>query len=136
MNTDVAATSSPTHNQIIRGLDKLAMSADAKALLSQIAEISATVGGQLIYMGRRIIGFILDLIRCFPNTAFGLIAAFVVATLVSSVPLIGALIGPLLTPLLLALGVAQGSFADIQRGDIADRVKHFIDGLGLGAASA
>ena len=112
----------PSRADVIGGIERLALSADAKALLAQIADTSTTVGGQIIYIGRRIIGFILDLLRSFPNTAFGLIAGFVVATLIASIPLVGALIGPLLTPLLLALGIAKGALADLQQGEIGQRV--------------
>lgn len=114
-----------TKSEIRIELDRLAISADAKAVLDDIAAVTANVGGKIIVIGRQILHFLLDLFNQFPNTAFGAIAAFVVASLVASVPLVGALLSTFLSPLLLAFGIAGGAIADIQNSAIKSRIAQF-----------
>lgn len=103
-------------------IDRLDVSADAKALLNDLLEVVIEIGGQVISAGQRIVAFVFDTMRRFPNTAFGVIVALVISTLIASIPLLGAVLGPLLTPLLLAFGLAAGALADMQDGPIRSRI--------------
>ena len=99
-------------------IESLPISADAKAILFDIAEITIDVGGKLVQAGRKILSFVFDLVQRFPNTTFGVLVGFVLTALVSSVPLLGPVLGALLGPLLIALGIGMGALADM-KGDRA-----------------
>ena len=123
-------------SDLSRKIDQLALSADAKVILSQIAEASAKVGEQVIYVGRHVLSFIFDLVRQFPNTTFGAIAGFAISALIASIPFVGAALAAFLGPLLMALGVARGAVADMTNSAITSRVAAFetqLRGLEVGA---
>lgn len=111
-------------------IDRLSVSADAKALLNDLLEMAIEVSGRVIDAGRRILAFVFDLVERFPNTAFGVIVALVVSTLIASIPLLGLVLGPLLSPLLLAFGLAAGAIADLKDAPLRARVgaleRHFV----------
>lgn len=121
--------SMPPKRVICDRIDRLSVSADAKALLNDLLELAIDVGGRVIDAGRRILAFIFDLVERFPNTAFGVIVALVVSTLIASIPLLGLVLGPLLSPLLLAFGLAAGAIADLKDAPLRARVgvleRHF-----------
>lgn len=103
-------------------IERLEVSADAKALLNDLLEVVIEVGGRVISAGHRIVTFVFDMMQRFPNTAFGVIVALVISSLIASIPLLGVLLGPLLTPLLLAFGLAAGAVADMQEVSIRSRI--------------
>ena len=113
----------PTKHQLLERIDSLPISADAKALLHDLVSVSVEVGGRLIAVGRRIVAFVFDMVRDFPNTTFGLIVAFVISALIASVPIIGPILSAFLAPLLVAFGLAKGALADLQHRQITGRVK-------------
>lgn len=126
-NEDVALIdlSNPPSKRYLRDrIDRLAVSADAKALLYDLADITLDIGGKVVSAGRQILAFVLDLVKRFPDTAFGVIVALVVSSLIAAIPLLGVVLGPLLTPLLLAFGLASGALADLKEAAIRSRVSH------------
>jgi hypothetical protein len=136
-NDDVSLIelSNPPSKRYLRDrIDRLAISADSKALLYDLADITVDVGGKVVSAGRQILAFVLDLVKRFPNTAFGVIVALVVSSLIGAIPLFGVVLGPLLTPLLVAFGLASGALADLQEGAIRSRVsqleRHFMTTTG------
>ncbi len=104
-------------------IDRMALSADAKALINDLSNVVIEVGGRLVDVGRQIVAFILDLARRYPNTAFGLIVAAVISSLIASIPLFGPILAPLLAPLLLAFGIAAGAIADLRNAPMNARIK-------------
>ncbi len=112
----------PSRTELHDRIDRLTVSADAKALLSQIVDVTALVGGKVVQVGRKIISFILETFKMFPNTAFGLIVGYVIATLIASIPFIGAVLGAFLGPLLIALGLLRGAIEDMKTAAIRQRV--------------
>ncbi|NBB40114.1 MULTISPECIES: hypothetical protein [Sphingomonadaceae] len=110
-------------------IERLSISADAKALLNDLLDVVIEVGGRVIAAGRQILAFIFDLVRRFPNTTFGVIVALVVSSLITSIPLLGLILGPLLSPLLLAFGLVAGAIADLKdaplRARVVDLERHF-----------
>ena len=95
--------------QILRRIDSLNLSADAKALLADLLKLATKVGETALRIGRKILDFVLSLIQHFPNLAFAVVLAAVLAALFAMVPLLGGLLSPILTPLALALGVSWGA---------------------------
>jgi len=115
--------SDPPSKSILRdSIDRLDISADAKALLNDILDMTVQAGGQVLAVGRQILAFVFDLVQRFPNTAFGVIVALVISSLIAAIPLIGALLAPLLTPLLVAFGLAAGAVADLKQAGIRSRI--------------
>ncbi|MGZ0071985.1 hypothetical protein ACT9ST_09800 [Sphingobium limneticum] len=110
-------------------IERLTISADAKALLNDLLDVVVEVGGRVIAAGRQILAFIFDLVQRFPNTTFGVIVALVVSSLITSIPLLGLVLGPLLSPLLIAFGLLAGAIADLKdaplRARVADLERHF-----------
>lgn len=132
-NEDIALVdlSNPPSKRYLRDrIDRLAISADAKALLYDLADVTLEIGGKIVAAGRQILTFLFDLAKRFPNTAFGVIVALVVSSLIAAIPLLGVVLGPLLTPLLLAFGLASGALADLKEAAIRARVsqieRHFM----------
>ena len=105
---------------IVDQIDRMDISADAKALLRDLARITIRVGEVVIAIGRKALDFALELTKVFPNMVFGVIVGLIVGALVGSVPIIG----PLLAPLAVAFGLAKGALEDVQdtglRGRVAD----------------
>ncbi len=97
-------------------IESMAMSADAKAILVDIADTTIEIGGKLVQAGRKILSFVFDMVQRFPNTTFGALVGFVLTALVASVPILGPVLGALVGPLLLALGIGMGALADM-KGD-------------------
>lgn len=115
----------PGRKELVARIEQLPLSADAKAILRDIADVSVSVGERLVAAGRQVIAFALELARQFPQTTFGLIIGFVIASLIASIPLLGSLLGPLFGPLLIALGIAKGAIEDMRTNAMRDRVDQF-----------
>ena len=111
--------------QILRRIDSLSLSADAKALLADLLKLGTEVGNAVLRIGRKVLDFVLSLIQHFPTLGFAVVLAAVVAALLSMVPVLGGLLSPLLAPLALALGVSWGAMKEYETGDLADGVKEF-----------
>ncbi|WP_374584626.1 hypothetical protein [Ideonella dechloratans] len=114
-----------TDAQILRRIDSLSLSADAKALLAELLKLGTEVGNAVLRIGKKVLDFVLSLIQQFPTLSFAVVLAAVLTALLSMVPVLGALLGPVLTPLALALGVSWGALKEYETGDLADRVKEF-----------
>jgi len=108
--------------KIKSSIERLNCSADTKALLMDLAQITLTVGERIVAVGRKIITVAFDLVERYPNTTFGLVVGLTLSVLVSSVPLLGFLLGPLLTPLFLAFGLSMGALADFKEFGVRSRI--------------
>lgn len=117
-----AIVQSPTLRALDKQLDRLSISADAKALLRDLARLSVTVGAAALNIGRRIVGFIMDLAQRYPNTAFGVIVGVVLTLLIAAVPFIGPFLAGFLGPLMIAFGLAVGAIRDMGDAELRSRV--------------
>lgn len=125
-----SAEQSLTLRQIRSKIDRMAVSADTKALLMDIASITIKVGEQIVAFGRKIVSYILGLVQKFPNTAFGIVVALVLGALVASafggIPLVGAILVAKLKAIMLLFGIAKGALTDIARMPIGGEVDGFV----------
>lgn len=127
-------SSSQTDSQLLRSIQSLSISADAKALLADLLKITTRVGDTLLRIGRKILDFVLNLLRHFPHLGFAALIALVVGALVSMVPIIGVFLSAVITPLGLVLGVTWGASIELSSDDLGDRIRSFVDGFsGLNA---
>jgi hypothetical protein len=108
-------------------LERLAIPADAKALLAQLAETTVRAGDYVLQAGRRILQFALECVKLFPATTFGVIVGATLSMLVGSVPVLGAVLGPLVGPLLVALGLGVGALVDVLDAGFSDRLRRLAD---------
>ncbi|NIJ17517.1 hypothetical protein [Sphingobium vermicomposti] len=115
----------PTKRELARQLDRVAMSADAKVLMGKLLETTMEVAGKIIEVGRRIMAFVLELFRRFPNTTFGAAIGLTLSFLISSIPLAGLVLGPLLGPILMAFTIGNGAFADMKNSAVSKQVELF-----------
>lgn len=120
--------------QILRKIESLSLSADAKALLADLLKLGTEVGSVVLRIGRKVLDFVLSLIQQFPKLSFAVVLTAVLAALLSMVPVLGGLLSPVLTPLALALGVSWGALQEYETGDLADRVKEFAARFALAGA--
>ena len=111
--------------QILRQIESLSVSADAKALLVDLLMLGTRVGQAVLRVGRKIIDFVLSLLRAFPHMGFAGLVAVVVTALISMVPFIGLALASVLGPLALALGIVVGGVVDFQSSDLEARVRDF-----------
>jgi len=123
-----------TDDQIRRRIESLEVSADVKALLSDLLRMAARVGNTVLRIGRKILDFVLTLARLFPTLTFAVVIVSVLTTLVAMVPVVGGLIASIIGPLMFALGVAGAAALEVQAGDFRQRVADFAAGFKTQAA--
>ena len=95
-----------------RRIEKLDISADAKALTMDLARLTMKVGNQIVAIGRKIISVVFDLARKFPMTSFGTCVGLAVSLLIGSIPVLGPLLAPIFGPILIAFGLTLGALQD------------------------
>ena len=108
-------------------LERTSLSADVKAIMSDIMHLTIKVGGKVLAIGRKILTFVLDLVKTFPAIAMGTIAALVITAVVGSVPIIGAPLAAFVGPILLAIGVTAGALKDFTNDQLQDRITNLVE---------
>src|SRR5690606_32094335 len=119
---DALSSQTYTRRQVRQMIDNMNVSADAKSLLNKIAETAIQVGERIIHIGKKILEYVIELVKSYPKATFGLILGLVLGGLVTAIPVIGFLFGWLLQPLLPALGLALGWKADINDSALKKRI--------------
>ena len=109
--------------KIVDRIERMDVSADAKAFLKDLASISVKIGDTLVHVGRKIIDFAMDLAARFPNTVFGVMIGLLVMTLIALVPAIGAAMAVTVGPLLVAFGLTKGALADMHDSAVKQRIR-------------
>ena len=112
----------PSRRALSGDIDRLELSADAKVMLARLLRTTATIAGRVIEIGRRILAFVLETVKMFPNTTFGIVIGCTMAVLVGSMAVLGAVLGPIVGPLLVALGLGTGAILDMQDGALRARI--------------
>lgn len=104
-------------------IERMALSADAKALLSDLARITVHFGGVLIPIGRKILTLALEIVRSFPNTVFGIVVTVAVGLVLGSMGKVAVALGAVLTPLMLIFAVTKGMMADFAQANWASSLR-------------
>jgi hypothetical protein len=110
-------------------IERTNLSADMKALLSDITTITAKVAGKIISIGRKILTVVFDLIKLFPAITIGVIAALVLTAIISAIPLVGGVLAGALSSILLLLGIGKGALTDLSSPDLNERIQNFVNSL-------
>jgi hypothetical protein len=103
-------------------IERLSVSADAKSLLLDLSRITMKVGSALFSLGKAILTFVINTVKKFPNTTFGLVIGLTVSVMVGGIPVIGYILGPLLGKLLTAFGLTMGAVADFKDASIRSEI--------------
>lgn len=103
-------------------IDRLKISADAKALLMDVARLTVKAGQVILNIGRKILTVAFEIVQRFPKTVFGVIIAFIVTALIASIPFLGGLLAPVVGPLMLAFGLTTGALNDMRDAGWTSRV--------------
>lgn len=109
--------------KIVDRIDRMAISADAKALLKDLASISVKIGDTLVHVGRKVIAYAMEIVTRFPNTTFGVIIALLVMMLLALVPAIGVAMAGAVGPLLVAFGLTKGALSDMHDSAVKQRIR-------------
>lgn len=115
----------PSKRVLQEQLDRVAMPADAKVLMGKLLETTTEIAGKIIDIGRRIMAFVMELCRSFPNTAFGVVIGLTLSFLIGAIPVLGVVLGPLLGPILLAFTIGSGALADMKNSAIDKQIAQF-----------
>jgi hypothetical protein len=107
-------------------LERSNLSADAKALLSDIVKVTVKVGSKTLAIGRKILTFVFDLIKTFPTITLGVLTALVLTSLIAAIPLLGGLLASFAASLLLVLGFGAGALNDFLSDKLKDRIDNLI----------
>ena len=110
-------------------IERTSLSADMKALLIDVASITAKVAGTVITIGRKILTVALDLVKVFPSVTLGVLAALVISALIASIPLVGGLLAGALSSILLLVGVGKGALQDLSSPALEERITSFVNSL-------
>lgn len=118
-----------TDAQILRRIESLDISADAKALLGDLLRLATRVGDTVLRVGRKILDFVLSAVRQFPTLGFAVVIVTVITLLIAMVPLVGGLLASVVGPLGMALGVASAAALEFQDQDFRRRLTEFAAGF-------
>jgi hypothetical protein len=123
-----------TDDQIRRRIESLAVSADVKALLSDLLRVTTQVGETILRIGRKILDFILSLARHFPTLTFAIVIAAVLTTLLAMVPFLSGILASIAGPLTFVVGITDAALREAQSDDFRQRVAEFASQFKAAAA--
>lgn len=103
-------------------VDRLNISADAKALLMDVADITLKIGEQVVALGRKLLEFVFGLAIRFKNIGFGILIALALSAVLTSIPLLGPAIAAILTPMMLAFGILRGAIQDFKDASVQSEI--------------
>ena len=89
--------SSLPQRKIVQLIERTNLSADMKALLSDLARLTIKIGGKILAIGRKILTFIFDVVKLLPGITLGVLAAIVISSIIGAIPIIGAVLAAFLS---------------------------------------
>ena len=111
-----------------RAIDNLDLSADQKAMISQIGMFTINAGKKVIKIGRRILELALLFFKKFPATSFGLVLGLVVSSLIPAgnirgwaIPVISSLVA-LSKKLIVLFAVGLGLKEDLKNSALGTKI--------------
>ena len=119
---DMLIANGMSKRQIKHMLDNMDISADARAMLHTLIDVTLKTGKVIIRVGQKIIEFVMDFLKHYPHAGFCAILGLILGTLVASIPVIGFVLGWLIQPLFAALGLAIGWKTDLDDKVLARKI--------------
>lgn len=115
----------PSRREMLHRIERIDLSADAKAVTVKLMNLTLEVGGRILELGKAVLTFVLDLIKRFPHLTFGVAVALIVSFLIAAVPVVGPPLSALMTPILVAFGLSVGALEDMWSGVLKRDVQRF-----------
>ncbi len=94
-------------------IDRIDCPASLKNLLKQLVDKSVIFGKRIYQFGKFVLSALMKLCKLYPRTVIGAVIGLFIATIISSIPIVGTIIGPLAIPILIALGGIEGFYRDL-----------------------
>jgi len=94
-------------------IDRIDCPASLKNLLKQLVDKSVIFGKRIYQLGKFVLSALMKLCKLYPRTVIGAVIGLFIATIISSIPIVGTIIGPLATPILMVLGGIAGFYRDL-----------------------
>jgi len=94
-------------------IDRIDCPASLKNLLKQLVDKSVIFGKRIYQFGKFVLSALMKLCKLYPRTVIGAVIGLFIATIISSIPIVGTIIGPLATPILMVLGGIAGFYRDL-----------------------
>ncbi len=113
--------------QLRARIDRMDISADAKAMLYSFSKATITAGKTIIKIGRKIIDILFTMLRQFPHLTFAVIFGYIVGALIATLPFIGAWLASIVTPLAILFGVVLAFPHELQAGELGARISAIVD---------
>lgn len=104
-------------------IERMPLTADTKALLSDLARITVHFGDVLIPIGRKILTLALEIVKSFPKTVFGIVVTVAVGLVLGSMGKVAVALGAVLTSLMVVFAVTKGMIADYAQAEWAGSLR-------------
>jgi len=75
-----------TKSKLHDAIDKFNISAEGKALLFSLADLTIKVGNAAVYLGQKMLELVAYFVKQYPKTTLGLVVGAVIALSISSIP--------------------------------------------------
>lgn len=112
----------PTVRFLNDRIERLQISADAKAVLMDISKITLTVGSKVLSFGRKILAIALELSSKFQNVLFGVLIALILSAVLATIPFLGPTVSTLMTPVMMSFGIARGAVEDFRNMSVQSEI--------------
>lgn len=112
---DQMAKEHATDEEIKSYIEKLAVSAEIKAVLFKLTKFTIKVGQTLIKLGKKVLEIVAMLASKYKSAALGIIIGALMTLLISTIPLLGPALSSFLGPLLILFGLSKGLWEDVKR---------------------
>ena len=109
--------------------ENIELSADLKALLTKILDVTIQIGDATLHIGKKILEFIYLFVKKFPNTSVGIVVGSVLGMLISSIPVIGFILGWMMPPLCIALGLGIGFWQDMTNPHLVEDISRAMNDI-------
>ena len=115
----------PSRRVMLHRIERMDLSADAKAVTVRLMDLTLEVGGRIVELGKAVLTFVLDVIERFPHLTFGVAVALIVSFLIAAVPVVGPPLSALMTPILVAFRLGMGALEDMWSGALRKNFQSF-----------
>lgn len=106
------------------------IASNLRSVLHEICNVTKVIGKEIVAVGKKIIDYILEALRYFPNTGAGVVIIALLHGIVNAIPFLGGLLQSLLLPIDIA--IVGGSFIkDLMGTDLFSKILGQISSLFL-----
>jgi hypothetical protein len=88
---------------------------EVKDVFKKLVKFTVTAGKIIFHMGKVILNIVIKLVKEFSHTIAGIVAGFVLGTIVSGIPVIGWALAPIILPAFVTIGGIAGFMEDMSR---------------------